>query len=131
MDFDPDGIAIMSTYKYGSWNLSHESANLAISAIRWLGLRSCELLNSDRGGTNESLLRLSMRDRKKAMKMLGRVQLSENGPEQEWRRELQVMLMVSFKGEMELLADRAGGVERWVEERLLKEISVREDIMDI
>lgn len=65
------------------------------------------------------------------MKMLGRVQLSENGPEQEWRRELQVMLMVSFKGEMELLADRAGGVERWVEERLLKEISVREDIMDI
>ena len=131
MDFDPDGMAIMSTYKYGSWNLSHERSNMRIPKIRWLGLRCRELLNSNPEEVSEGLLRLSTRDRKKAMRMLEKPLLNEDGAEQEWRRELQIMLVLGLKAEMEILADRAGGVRRWVEERLLEELGKREDVMDI
>lgn len=48
--------------------------------------------------------------------------MRENGLETEWRRELQVMLMLNFKAEMELLGDRDGGLERWVEEKLVSEM---------
>ena len=130
MDFDPDGIAIMSNYKYGSWNLSHESTNLAIPDIRWLGLRSCELLCNDDGEATQGLLPLSVRDRKKAMKMLEKLRVSEDGVEQQWRRELQVMLMLGFKAEMEILADVKCGVSGWIERRLLEETG-KADIRDI
>jgi len=131
VDFDPDGIAIMSTYKHGSWTLSHENANLNVPSMRWLGLQSRELLDGTTGGLNDGLLQLTMRDRKKAMKMLERPLLDEGGEGKEWRRELQVMLMLGVKAEMEILADRAGGICGWVEERLLEEIGSVDDIMDI
>jgi len=131
VDFDPDGIAIMSTYKHGSWTLSHENGKLNVPSIRWLGPRSRELLKGATGETSEGLLPLTMRDRKKAIKMLEWPRLDEVGQEKEWRRELQVMLMLGVKAEMEVLADRAGGVCGWVEERLLEEIGPADDIMDI
>jgi len=131
VDFDPDGIAIMSTYKHGSWTLSHENANLNVPSMRWLGLQSRELLDGTIGGLNDGLLQLTMRDRKKAMKMLERPLLDAGGEGKEWRRELQVMLMLGVKAEMEVLAGRAGGVCGWVEERLLEEIGTADDIMDI
>jgi meiotic recombination protein SPO11 len=131
VDFDPDGIAIMSTYKHGSWTLSHENANLNVPSMRWLGLQSRELLDGTTGGMNDGLLQLTMRDRKKAIKMLERPLLDGDGEEKEWRRELQVMLMLAVKAEMEVLADRAGGVCGWVEKRLLEEIGTADDIMDI
>lgn len=121
----------MSTYKHGSWNLSHENEKLNVPSIRWLGLRSRELLDGTTGGLSEGLLQLTMRDRKKAMKMLERPLLDEEAEEKEWRRELQVMLMLGVKAEMEILADRAGGICGWVEERLLEEIGSADDIMDI
>ena len=131
MDFDPDGMAIMSTYKYGSWNLSHERCNMHIPKIRWLGLRSREFLDSSTREVSEGLLRLSTRDRKKAIKMLEKPLLNEDGAEKEWRRELQIMLVLGLKAEMEILADRAGGVGGWVEELLLEELRKGEDVMDI
>jgi len=66
------------------------------------------------------VLRLSGRDRHKARKMLeNNVVLGEEGRESEWRREVQVMLMLNVKAEMEVLAEREGGVVGWVEGRLL------------
>lgn len=123
VDFDPDGIAIMSTYKHGSLTLSHENANLKTPIIRWLGVKSQDLridkLNSGANGDEKKgLLKLSMRDRKKALGMLGKEICEEDGVEKEWRRELQVMLMLNIKVEMEILGDREGGIEEWVEEKL-------------
>ena len=116
-DYDPDGIAVMSTYKHGSWNLSHESAELVVPRIEWLGIRSGDLFD----GHEEGLLTLSARDRRKAMKMLeNSVVLREEGEEREWRRELQVMLTIGMKGEMEVLAAKEDGVAGWVEGRLLQ-----------
>ncbi|KAI4139445.1 MAG: hypothetical protein LQ341_004218, partial [Variospora aurantia] len=118
VDFDPDGIAIMSTYKHGSFTLSHENANLRTPSLRWLGVKSGDFVVNDRdGGSDDSertgLLRLSKQDRKKAIKILGRELCSEDGPEHEWRRELQMMLMLNIKVEMEILSERRGGLENW------------------
>lgn len=120
-DFDPDGVAIMSAYKHGSWNLSHENENLVVPRIQWLGLRSRDLGICSGSHTYNStdLLRLSGRDRKKAAKMLENSSVfQEGGEEKEWRRELQVMLMMNVKAEMEILGARKGGVTDWVEEQL-------------
>lgn len=143
MDFDPDGISILSTYKHGSWTLSHENANHNVRSIRWLGLQSSDLLrstgddhrDSDELGSNRTmaavsshnrnessgtgLLRLSLRDRRKATGMLKRDLLREDDgwSEEEWRRELQVMLVLGYKAEMELLGD----LEAWLQRKLIAE----------
>jgi meiotic recombination protein SPO11 len=109
----------MSTYKHGSTNLSHENANLIVPSMRWLGLRSCDLHTDKNVEESKGLLKLTVRDRKKAMKMLEKALLEESGGEREWRRELQVMLVLGVKAEMELLADREGGLEGWLEGMLL------------
>ena len=107
----------MSTYKHGSFKLSHENAHLNVSSIQWLGIRSRDILdrssnredNNSNFGVNRvdptALLKLTARDRKKASRMLeNSVVFEENGAEEEWRRELQVMLMLNVKAEMEILA---------------------------
>lgn len=107
----------MSTYKHGSFKLSHESAGLNVPSIQWLGIQSRDVLGGNDGDEYDGLLRLSARDRKKAADML------QKSEETEWRRELQVMLMLNVKAEMEVLAEREGGVERCVEEKLLANLS--------
>ncbi|KAL8648213.1 MAG: hypothetical protein Q9210_005122 [Variospora velana] len=128
VDFDPDGIAIMSTYKHGSFTLSHENANLRAPSMRWLGVKSGDfVVNDPDGGSDDSeqtgLLTLSNQDRKKAIKILGRELCNEDGLEHEWRRELQVMLMLNIKVEMEILSERRGGLEHWVGARLCERAS--------
>lgn len=124
-DFDPDGIAIMSNYKHGSRNLSHENAHLIVPSIQWLGIMRCDICpptNEEVGrNDNQGLLRLSHTDRKKATKMLenGRA-FSKTGERTEWRTQLQVMLILNIKAEMEILGERNGGVEGWVEEKLVE-----------
>jgi meiotic recombination protein SPO11 len=44
VDLDPDGIAIMCTYKLGSRSLNHES-NVAIPDLTWLGPKTRDLLD--------------------------------------------------------------------------------------
>lgn len=133
-DFDPDGLAIMSTYKHGSFNLSHEDAGLNVPSIQWLGVRSRDVLAGNGQDDYNGLLRLSARDRKKATDMLERSGvLQESGKEEEWRRELQAMLMINVKAEMEVLAEREGGVKGWVEEKLLEHgtgLDVDEDLLE-
>ena len=121
MDFDPDGISIISTYKYGSWRLSHENQHLNVPELQWLGIQSKDLIscNENDNEAASGLLRLSVRDRKKAMKMLEKDEWAENGLEREWRREIQVMLMLNVKAEIEILNEREGGMEAWLEKQLL------------
>lgn len=119
----------MSTYMYGSWKLSHEDQNHNVPSICWLGPKSEDLLfNNDDGDNCESemvsdgegagLLRLSLRDRRRAVGMMRKNNL-KNGKDKEWRRELQVMLMLGLKAEMELLGNRKKGLEGWVERKLI------------
>jgi len=45
--------------------------------------------------------------------------LQEDDIEAGWRRELQVMLMVNYKAEIQLMDEQEGGVQEWVKEKLL------------
>ncbi|KAK5119873.1 hypothetical protein LTR85_007199 [Meristemomyces frigidus] len=104
-DFDPDGLAILSTYKHGSIALAHESAELRVPQLKWLGLRSEHmLLGGDSTHASQGLLTLTARDRGKARKMLDRsVHPNDDDAETEYGRELQVMLMLNMKAELQLL----------------------------
>ena len=114
----------MSTYKHGSFKLSHENAGLNTPSIQWLGIRAGNVLARKGQDDYHGLLKLSARDRKKAVDMLERMEhLQESGAEEEWRRELQVMLMLNVKAEMEVLEEREGGVKKWVDEKLLENVA--------
>lgn len=116
VDFDPDGLGIMSTYKYGSMALAHENANLAVSSVQWLGVRSCDILQ--RGIDKIGSLKLTQRDRRIAMRMLEKEAFDEDGTEVDWRRELQMMLMLNLKAEIQVLSPGDGGLEGWLDESL-------------
>ncbi|KAF2815982.1 DNA topoisomerase IV, alpha subunit [Mytilinidion resinicola] len=136
MDFDPDGLAILSTYKYGSYSLAHENSHASSSStsrplnlpqIHWIGVKSCHLtsspvLASDRRekavGQTEGLLRLTTRDRRKARKMLEWDVLAEDGPEAEWRAEMQRMLLLNVKAEMQIFEEQPGGSGQWLKGEL-------------
>lgn len=43
MDFDPDGVSILRTYKHGSQGMRHEE-NVTVPGLLWLGVKSSDLL---------------------------------------------------------------------------------------
>ncbi|KAL5117393.1 endodeoxyribonuclease [Pleosporales sp. CAS-2024a] len=129
MDWDPDGIAIASTYKYGSYRLAHEDArckgtrSLSLAKLQWLGVKRQHVSRTpaDQGDADTSampamqgLMKLTARDRIKAARMLEWDLCAENGPEPMWRAELQTMLVLNTKAEMQILEERPGGLARWV-----------------
>lgn len=101
-DFDPDGLAILSTYKHGSVALAHESHEMRVPQLQWLGLRSEHVIPATQEGSHggQGLLAMSARDRRKARKMLERC-MEEEGDEM--RAELQTMLLMNTKAELQLL----------------------------
>ncbi|KAI9647676.1 endodeoxyribonuclease [Ciborinia camelliae] len=115
VDFDPDGIGIMSTYKHGSVALAHENKDLSVPSICWLGLRSMDMMEG--GEENEGLLKLTKRDRRLAVMMLQRDVCQENGDEEEWRRELQIMLMLNKKAEIQIIG-HGDTLEGWLNRKL-------------
>ncbi|TGO25494.1 hypothetical protein BPAE_0079g00420 [Botrytis paeoniae] len=118
VDFDPDGIGIMSTYKHGSVALAHENENLSVPSMRWLGLKSKDMMQG--GKENEGLLKLTERDRRLAVKMLQRDVCQEDGDEDEWRKEIQVMLMLNKKAEIQIIGT-GYALENWLNRSLGKE----------
>lgn len=127
VDLDPDGIAILSTYQYGSYRLAHErvvpneTPALSLPNIRWLGVKSHHISRTpvDESDTKtmpelQGLLKLTVRDRTRAARMLEWDLCTESGPEQGWRQELQTMLMLNIKAEMQILDELPGGLVSWV-----------------
>jgi meiotic recombination protein SPO11 len=110
MDYDPDGLDILSTYKHGSRALAHQSAELSLPSMEWIGVNSSHIGQDDDLHQSQGLLGLSARDRRKATLMLEREHFSEGGAIPEWRRELQVMLMLNIKAEIQVLEARPGGL---------------------
>ncbi|OJJ53966.1 hypothetical protein ASPSYDRAFT_94458 [Aspergillus sydowii CBS 593.65] len=119
VDGDPDGMAIMSTYKYGSMAHTHENWKLNILSLRWLGLRTSEVVESLGPDGDEALMSLTRRDRRKIISMLSNNPVwAVDGPEPEWRVELQRMLMLNVKAEVEILYDQEDGLEGWVDRKM-------------
>ncbi|KFY59834.1 hypothetical protein V496_05518 [Pseudogymnoascus sp. VKM F-4515 (FW-2607)] len=121
-DYDPHGISILSTYAHGSASLAHQNDGLAVPGLRWLGVKLESVLGtqnrSDEKGEGEvpGILGLTGRDRRLGRSMLMRHPAMRDGGE--WRRELQRMLFLNLKAEIQIL----GGGERlgrWVEEEIV------------
>ncbi|KAI5203347.1 DNA topoisomerase IV, alpha subunit [Aureobasidium subglaciale] len=110
VDYDPDGMAILHTYKHGSKNMSEENATLVVPTIRWMGLRSRDISDEDHTHRNQGLMPLSRRDRHKARKMLDWQLSSKEDEAAEWRRELQVMLMLNLKAELQIIDSDPSGL---------------------
>lgn len=106
----------MSTYKYGSMAHTNENWKLNIPSLRWLGLRISEVVESLGADGDEALMSLTRRDRRKIVSMLSNNPVwAVDGPEPEWRVELQRMLMLNVKAEVEILYDREDGLEGWID----------------
>ena len=122
-DCDPHGLSILSTYAHGSSALAHENANLAVPDMRWLGVRLQDVIEtqscSEEGVDSEvaGILSLTPRDRKLARNMLASNPAFDEELHPDWRRELQYMLFMNVKAEIQIL----GGAEslgRWVDWRI-------------
>ena len=140
-DFDPDGLNIFHCYLYGSGNILTDSrANNP--SMRWLGIRShhltsmetmlplsIETVNSQPSslmGTtitdisstapNEAVL-LTLRDRKAIVDSLARYARRDGGSMRLLRRELQVMQMLGYKAEIQLLDD-CGNLDVWLNRQI-------------
>ncbi|KAE8351755.1 Spo11/DNA topoisomerase VI subunit A [Aspergillus coremiiformis] len=116
VDSDPDGMAIMSTYKYGSMAHTSQNRRLNVPCLWWLGLRTSDVVTGASSNDAEALIRLTSRDRQKIIAMLlNNPVCAAEGPELEWRMELQQMLMLNLKAEIEILYDRNRGLEGWID----------------
>ncbi|KAH7042688.1 Spo11/DNA topoisomerase VI subunit A [Macrophomina phaseolina] len=125
VDFDPDGLSIMCTYKYGSSALAHEGDAARLPSMQWLGVKStqafppkCSGLTASSVHQNQGLLHLTHRDRKKAVSILCKACCCETDISHEIARELQIMLMLNLKAETELLESRYDGLAGWLMEQL-------------
>lgn len=111
VDSDPHGIQILSTYKYGSAKMAHESASLAVERIQFLGVSILEY--------NYGWIQYSTRDRVLAMSMLKKkwMQMADTAL---WRREIQLGLFLGKKAEMNIVAssDENLRISQYVKEKL-------------
>jgi meiotic recombination protein SPO11 len=120
MDFDPDGVAILFTYKHGSVSLAHEGMSLVTPNIRTIGLTRAQVVEMEDTHQQQGLILMTTRDRKKASKMLDHELLAEGGKEGAWRLELQVMLVISYKAELQILDSCQGTMSRVLEDQLFR-----------
>ena len=98
-------------------SLAHET-NLAVPWVRWLGVRSCDFLNTE--NEIQGLLTLTARDRKIALKMLAK-SVAEEDRDDEWKRELQVMLMMNVKAEIQILGN-GDALAQWIDKKLFEAV---------
>ena len=100
--------------------MAHENHHTTVPSIRWLGIKSQDLADGAGDVDEVGLLPLTARERRKAVKMLekGRI-VGERG---QWRREVQVMLILGFKAEIQILSGRQGGLEKWIEREIGRDV---------
>ncbi|RSL67295.1 hypothetical protein CEP53_003072 [Fusarium sp. AF-6] len=147
VDYDPDGVRILRCYRHGSDRLSHE-ADLDTQAIQWLGIKSDQLVQ-ECADTNsldprlfyqssqstqvsitsiacrEPISYLGLRERAVAVSALKKLpSFSSSDIETlEIRRELQVMLTLGVKAEIEWL-DESGDLCRWLDNEIGSALSL-------
>ena len=111
----------MQIYRQGSLSLPHERA-FNVPEMHWLGIRADDVLKGV--GDNEAMLRLTARDRRKAVAMLERLcQQPEFGANERCKFALQQMLIFNVKAEIQILEDRSGGLQRWLDDRIRNQLS--------
>lgn len=104
--------------------LAHEESS-TIPSLRWLGICISDVLRLKWNKNEEKqeidpqgLVQLTERDRRIATKMLARSEIfGEEGKEKEWRADVQRMLFLSVKAEIQILGSHED-MEKWLNSRL-------------
>ncbi|CAK7267395.1 endodeoxyribonuclease [Sporothrix epigloea] len=127
VDYDPHGIRIFRTYKYGSQSLDHE-LNTTVAGMKWLGIRSGDLSPAVTSygvpparSALDDILPLTVADRRTAVCLLREMFHTGGGEQEEANllqcREVQVMLMLNVKAEIQA-ADDCGDLTTWLDNKL-------------
>jgi len=99
VDADPYGLKILSVYLSGSKNMSYDSASLACSDIKWLGVRPSDL---DRLQIPEQCrLKMTEEDVKCGKNLLNEDFIKKNP---QWIKELEWMIEHRVKAEIQALS---------------------------
>ena len=117
-DFDPYGVDILKCYRIGSKASAGQKA-LAIPEMRWTGLKSEDIVGLETGS-----MPLSQADRAKAQKLLDGLLMEDVVASDmvECRSELQKMLMLNMKAEIQALDAGLGGTHAWLESKMMQEL---------
>ncbi|KAF4873774.1 Meiotic recombination protein rec12 [Colletotrichum siamense] len=133
VDFDPYGVNIMRCYSHGSRGHSHE-VGVTVPSMQWLGIKSDDLLGRrdlevdddsafSRQQQSESSFEatdaLKERDRKIAKTLLGNIPDDFDEYNIECRRELQIMLFLNVKAEIQAVDD-AGDISGWLDAHMTR-----------
>ncbi|KAJ0344832.1 hypothetical protein KNSL1_009031 [Colletotrichum chrysophilum] len=134
VDFDPYGVNIMRCYSHGSRGHAHE-VGVTVPSMQWLGIKSGDLvgrqdledddahaevldLTVSRRQQSESNFEatdaLKERDRKIAKTLLGNIPDDLDEYNIQCRRELQIMLFLNVKAEIQAVDD-AGDISNWLD----------------
>lgn len=114
-DYDPYGVDILKCYRFGS-KVSAREAELNLPQMHWLGIRSDDVIDLP---ATSSLLELTQSDRKRATRLMESMTIATGDVAEELREcrtELQRMLMLSCKAEIQILGD---DLCRWAEQKML------------
>ena len=68
--------------------------------------------------TDEPVMQLTVIDRERIRAMLARYSSDGDSVQQQCFSDLQKMLLLNVKAEIQLLDDRPGGLVQWLEERI-------------
>lgn len=123
-DFDPHGLSILNTYVHGSSSLAHENQHLAVPDMTRLGIRLEDVIQTQSSSSDDEhnevsgILPMSLRDRQLATSMLASNPAFAEETHPEWRRELQCMLFLNIKAEIQILGG-AESLSSWVDDRIL------------
>jgi meiotic recombination protein SPO11 len=111
----------MQIYRQGSYSLPNER-ELNVPEVQWLGVRIDDILVDVQD--DESVLKLTARDRRKAVAMLERSSSeSTDKVDEQCRMELQQMLMLNIKAEIQILEERPWALERWLNGKMGRQLS--------
>ncbi|KAJ0161900.1 Meiotic recombination protein rec12 [Colletotrichum tanaceti] len=127
VDYDYDGIAIMRCYSHGSRGHAHER-NTVVPSMAWLGIKSGDLAPRQEEGSDGSQRPLgpnlfdhsssiTRKDRKSAARLIGEIDEDGTGYDIDCRRELQVMLFLGVKAEIQAVDD-AGDTSGWLDSHM-------------
>ena len=114
-DYDAYGVDILKCYRIGS-KASAVEQRLNLPEIRWLGIKTEDIVRLDE---NAVVMSLSTKDRRKALKVIDSTTVTGGLVVEELRdcrNELQRMLMLNKKAEIQVLEDKVCG---WAESKML------------
>ena len=119
-DYNPHGVRILLTYRFGSVKMGLESHAYAVDDIRWLGVHHSDIFNSDGSCSVDetSLQQWTASDKRVFNGVKAQISATENP---HYPREIQLMEKAAVKAEIEALNSRGfDSLEQKIVQKILR-----------